>query len=215
MTNQLSLAPLVSGFSLGAGLIIAIGSQNAFVLRQGLKREYVFTVSTTCFLCDAVLIALGAGGFGTLVAASPLLMGITLWGGAAFLFAYGLRSFHLAIRPGVLEADADGSTFGSLGRVILTTLALSLLNPHVYLDTVLLLGSLAGQYSGQSRFLFALGAIVASCVWFYGTGYGARLLAPLFRRPVAWRILDVLVGFTMWGIAINLVWKKIAAGFSG
>ena len=215
MTDTLSLAPLISGFSLGASLIIAIGSQNAFVLRQGLKREYVFAVSSVCFLCDAVLIALGAGGFGTLVAASPLLMGLTLWGGAAFLFAYGLRSFRSALRPGVLEADADASPFSGLGRVILTTLALSLLNPHVYLDTVLLLGSLAGQFAGNARLLFAIGAMAASLVWFYGIGYGARLMAPLFRRSAAWQILDLLVGFTMWGIAGNLIWTRVAAGSGG
>lgn len=212
MPLQLSSAPLLSGFSLGASLIIAIGSQNAFVLRQGLKREYVFAVSTVCFLCDAVLIGLGAGGFGTLVAASPLLMGLTLWGGAAFLFLYGIRSFRSALSPGTLEAADGESTLDGLTRVILTTLALSLLNPHVYLDTVLLLGSLAGQFSGDSRLLFALGAMAASLVWFYGIGYGARVLAPLFRRPAAWRALDLLVGCTMWGIAANLVWKRLSAG---
>lgn len=208
MPNQSVFAPLLSGFGLGASLIIAIGSQNAFVLRQGLKRQYVFAVCTVCFLCDAVLIGLGAGGFGTLVAASPLLMGLTLWGGAAFLFAYGLRSFRSALRPGELAADDDGSAFDGPTRIILTTLALSLLNPHVYLDTVLLLGSLAGQFSGDSRLLFALGAMGASLVWFYGIGYGARILAPLFRRPASWRALDLLVGCTMWGIAANLLWTR-------
>lgn len=209
MPLKLSTAPLLNGFSLGASLIIAIGSQNAFVLRQGLKREYVFAVSTVCFLCDAVLIGLGAGGFGRLVAASPLLMGLTLWGGAAFLFLYGLRSFRSALSPGTLEAtDGDESTFDGLSRAILTTLALSLLNPHVYLDTVLLLGSLAGRFSGDARLLFALGAMAASLVWFYGIGYGARVLAPLFRKPAAWRALDLLVGCTMWGIAANLVWTR-------
>ncbi|AJE02666.1 LysE/ArgO family amino acid transporter [Geobacter pickeringii] len=208
MPNQPVFAPLLSGFGLGASLIVAIGSQNAFVLRQGLKREYVFAVCTVCFLCDAVLIGLGAGGFGTLVAASPNLMGLTLWGGAAFLFAYGLRSFHAALRPGGMEAADDGRPFDGRSRIILTTLALSLLNPHVYLDTVLLLGSLAGQFSGHSRALFTVGAMAASLVWFYGIGYGARVLAPLFRRPAAWRALDLLVGCTMWGIAANLVWMR-------
>lgn len=212
MTSLLNFSPLLSGFSFGASLIIAIGSQNAFVLRQGLKREYVFAVCTVCFLCDAVLISLGAMGFGTLVASSTLLLKWTLWGGAAFLFAYGFRSFLSALRPEVLEAGDDNRRIDKLGRVILATLGLSLLNPHVYLDTVLLLGSLAGQYAVDARILFTFGSIIASLVWFYGIGYGARVLIPLFRTQVAWRILDVLVGCTMWGIAGSLVWKRFEAG---
>jgi L-lysine exporter family protein LysE/ArgO len=180
------------------------------VLRQGLQNRYVFTVSTICFLCDAVLISLGAGGFSSLVATSPVLMKATLWGGVIFLLAYGLRSFGSAIRPGVLTADAEGGDSNNLTRIILTTLTLSLLNPHVYLDTVVLLGSLAGQYSGYSRLLFALGAMAASFVWFYGIGYGARVLAPVFRRPLAWRSLDILVGCTMWGIAAKLAWATVS-----
>lgn len=212
MPSQLAITPLLSGFGLGAGLIIAIGSQNAFVLRQGLKREHVFTVCTVCFLCDAVLIGLGAGGFGTLVGSSPRLMGLALWGGAAFLFAYGLRSFHAALRPGRLEAAGDDGSLDGPVKVVLTTLALSLLNPHVYLDTVLLLGSLAGQFAGRSRALFALGAMGASLTWFYGIGYGARVLTPLFRKPAAWRALDLVVGCTMWGIAANLIWSDLTGG---
>ncbi|BCS52857.1 LysE/ArgO family amino acid transporter [Geobacter sp. SVR] len=210
--NQSAFNPLFSGFGLGASLIIAIGSQNAFVLRQGLKREFVFTVCTVCFLCDAILIALGAGGFGALVASSPLLLDLACWSGAAFLVLYGVRSFHAALNPGVLAAADDGSPLNALLKVVLTTLALTLLNPHVYLDTVLLLGSLAAQYPGQARMLFAVGAMAASFVWFFGLGYGARIIEPLFRRPAAWRILDVLVGCTMWFIAGNLVWSRFTAG---
>lgn len=209
MAGSSALAPLLSGFSLGASLIVAIGSQNAFVLRQGLKREHVFVVSTVCFLCDALLIALGAGGFGSLVASSPALLTAALWGGAAFLLFYGLRSFQAAWRPGTLEASRDDAPLAGFLRVVLTTLALTLLNPHVYLDTVLLLGSLAGQYPAAARVRFALGAMLASFVWFYGIGYGARILAPLFRRPAAWRALDLLVGCTMWFIAGNLIWGRI------
>lgn len=212
MTSQPFLAPLLSGFSLGAGLIIAIGSQNAFVLRQGLKRDHVFLVCSICFLCDAFLISLGAMGFGALVASSQHLLKLTLWGGAAFLFVYGLRSFRSALRPEVLEVGSDSRSFDGPCRIIMVTLGLSLLNPHVYLDTVLLLGSLAGQYTGEARMLFAVGAMAASLVWFYGIGYGARVLTPLFRTPAAWRILDVLVGCTMWGIAGSLIWKGIANG---
>ncbi len=206
MDLSIAFAPLAQGFMLGAGLIIAIGSQNAFVLRQGLRREHVFVVCTLCFLCDASLIALGAGGFGTLVASSPLLLRITCWAGAAFLFLYGLRAFHAALRPGVLEVDANGRPSSGLAQVVVTTLVLTLLNPHVYLDTVLLLGSVAGQLPAAPRTWFALGAVGASLLWFYGLGYGARVLAPLFRRPAAWRALDALVGCVMWAIAGSLLW---------
>lgn len=208
-TDYLFLAPFLSGFSLGASLIIAIGSQNAFVLRQGLQCQHVFTVSTICFLCDSLLISLGAGGFSAVVASSPLLLKVTLWGGVLFLLAYGLRSFAAALKPGTLEPGTDTGAGAPLAQVMLTTLSLSLLNPHAFLDTVVLLGSLAGHYAGASRLFFALGAIAASCAWFYGIGYGARALAPLFRKPQAWRALDILVGCTMWGIALKLAWPAI------
>lgn len=205
MTDQFHLlAPLLSGFGLGASLIVAIGSQNAFVLRQGLKRQYVFTVCTICFLCDSLLISLGAGGFSTVVASSPLFMKLTLWGGVLFLFTYGLRAFAAALRPGALEAEDGIASEAPLGQVALMAVSFSLLNPHAFLDTVLLLGSLAGQYPGVSRAAFALGAMAASLTWFYGIGYGARLVAPLFRKPQAWRMLDIMVGCTMWGIAFRL-----------
>jgi L-lysine exporter family protein LysE/ArgO len=204
-----SFSAVLSGFGLGASLIIAIGAQNAFVLKQGLKREFVFPVCSICFVCDAVLIALGAGGFGTLVASSDLLLNITCWFGAAFLLFYGVLSFRAALRPAVLQAAADSPAFDALLKVVLTTLALTLLNPHVYLDTVLLIGSLAAQFPREDRLLFALGAMTASFVWFYGLGYGARVLGPIFRKPLAWRILDALVGGTMWAIASSLVWSRL------
>ena len=205
--EHLSLQAIGSGFGLGASLIIAIGPQNAFVLKQGLKREFVFTVCSICFACDATLIALGAGGFGTLVASSPILLSVTCWLGAAFLFLYGLHSFRAAFGPASILAAEDSPGFDALVKVVLTTLALTLLNPHVYLDTVLLLGGLAAQFQQQERLLFALGAMSASFVWFYGLGYGSRVLEPIFRKPMAWRILDVLVGGTMWAIAGSLVWS--------
>jgi L-lysine exporter family protein LysE/ArgO len=211
MPNPTNIEALIQGFGLSMGLIIAIGSQNAFVLRQGLKRERVFLVATVCFLCDATLIAAGCAGFGTLVASSPLTLQIALWGGSVFLFLYGLRAFHSALHPDTLDAGGGADASGSGARVILSTLALSLLNPHVYLDTVILLGSLAARFPGNSRLLFALGAISASLIWFYGIGYGARVLAPLFRRPAAWRLLDLVVGTTMWGIAVSLVRSRFPA----
>jgi L-lysine exporter family protein LysE/ArgO len=151
-------------------------------------------------------------GFGAFVASSPHLLQLALWGGAAFLFVYGLRSFRAVLRGEVLEAGSDSRSFDGAGSVIVAALGLSLLNPHVYLDTVLLLGSLAGQHAGDARIFFAVGAVAASLAWFYGLGYGARVLTPLFRTPVAWRILDGLVGCTMWGIAGSLIWKQVAAG---
>jgi L-lysine exporter family protein LysE/ArgO len=209
MLATVHLNALAQGFGLSMGLIIAIGSQNAYVLRQGLKRERVFLVASVCFLCDATLIAAGAAGFGSLAASSPLALQMALWGGSIFLLCYGWRAFRSAWQPATLEA-ADGASDSGGGRVLLTTLALSLLNPHVYLDTVLLLGGLAGRFSGAGRVAFALGAMGASLIWFYGIGYGARVLAPLFRKPSAWRLLDVAVGVTMWSIALSLVRAGLA-----
>ena len=203
------LTAALKGFGLGTSLIVAIGAQNAFVLRQGLKREHVFVIATICFLCDATLIALGSAGFGSLVAAFPRLTDIAAWCGAAFLVVYGLRSFRAAFRPSVLEAQGEEVKGMSLKQAVLLTLALSLLNPHVYLDTVVLLGSLAGQFVMPSRIFFALGAMAASCVWFYGVGYGAGRLAPLFRRPASWRVLDVIIGVIMWSIASSLLWPYV------
>jgi L-lysine exporter family protein LysE/ArgO len=195
----------IKGFTLGASLIIAIGSQNAFVLRQGLRREHVLTICSICFICDALLILLGVGGFGTLVASSPNLMTLARWGGALFLFIYGLRSFRSAFKPGTMQVETEDNPASCLKWAILTTLALTLLNPHVYLDTVVLLGSIAGQLSEKNRPIFAIGAVSASMVWFYGLGYGARLLTPLFRKQISWKILDTLIGFIMWAIAASLV----------
>ena len=210
------LAAAVEGLGLGASLIIAIGAQNAFVLRQGLRRQHVFAVASLCFLIDACLIALGAGGFASLLRASPSLPGIAAWGGAAFLTAYSLRSFYAAAKPGRLTAE-NGSTSKSgagngLKAAVLTALALSLLNPHVYLDTVILLGGIAAQYAGDQRLAFALGAMLASGLWFYGLGYGAKRLAPFFASPRAWRLLDVCVGCVMAAIAIGLVASQLGGG---
>lgn len=198
----------LEGFALSAGLIIAIGAQNVLVLTEGLKRRYVFTVATMGSLSDALLIAAGAAGFGTVVAQSAALRMSAGWGGALFLFVYGAMAFRRALRPATLDADATArEAVGSKvwRRVVLTMLAVTFLNPHVYLDTVLLLGAVAGQYSAADRSTFTFGAIAASGVWFYTLGYGARWVAPLFASPSAWRILDVLVGMTMWSIAVALV----------
>jgi L-lysine exporter family protein LysE/ArgO len=206
----MNLPAFISGAALGASLIIAIGAQNAFVLQQGLRREHVFVVALICATVDASLIALGAAGFGSLVSASPTLASVTAWGGAAFLFVYGLRSFRAALRHEVLRADSEVPATTGLGRVVAITLAVSLLNPHVYLDTVVILGSVAARYPADERAWFALGAVTASFVWFFSLAYGARLLTPVFARPRAWQVLNVAIGAIMWWIAVALVLGQIA-----
>lgn len=196
------LAAFASGFLLGQSLILAIGAQNAFVLRQGLKREHVFFVCLVCALSDAVLISAGVAGFGHLAERAPWLADLMLWGGAAFVFGYGINSLRRAWRGG--EAlKAGGPPALTVGAAILTALAFTWLNPHVYLDTVVLIGSVAAQ-SGE-RLYFGLGAVTASFVFFFGLGYCARLLAPVFARPRAWQVLDFGIGVIMCGLAVRLL----------
>lgn len=196
------MAAAASGFLLGLGLIAAIGAQNAFVLRQGLRREHVFAVCLTCAVSDAILIAAGVGGMGWLAARAPWIAPAMTWAGAAFLVVYGAMSFARAMRPGALAPAGQGA--GGLRAVLLTCIALTWLNPHVWLDTVVLLGSVAAQYPGDGV-AFGAGAVLASFVFFFALGYGARTLAPLFARPAAWRVLDLAVGAVMWTIAARLV----------
>lgn len=199
------------GFFLGAGLIVAIGAQNAFVLRQGLIRQHVFAVATTCALSDLLLIAVGVAGLGGLVRESPQVLAVITLGGAAFLFVYGFLAFRRALSPSRLEAASNEG--GSLAATLATCLALTFLNPHVYLDTVVLVGSLSARHEGRGAIAFAAGAGLASILWFYGLAYGARLAAPLFARPRAWQVLDVLIGIVMWSIAGRLIAAAIAPGF--
>jgi len=194
--------PFLRGFGLGASLIIAIGAQNAFVLRQGLRREQAVLVAAICAVCDAALIALGAAGVGSAIASLPWLARLASLGGAAFLLYYGASAFRRALSPAVLGPASAPATRGS---VALTTLSVSLLNPHVYLDTLVLVGGLAGQYTAFPRLFFAFGAVCASCLWFFGLALGAARLAPLFQRPATWLILDCGVGFVMWAIALGLL----------
>lgn len=195
----------ISGFALGAGLIIAIGAQNAFVLRQGLRAEHIWAVVAVCVVCDWALIAVGALGFGWLVARLPLATSVAAWGGALYLVAYGAMSLRSAFRSEVLDTSAVARSLPAVRPAVIATLAVSLLNPHVYLDTVVLLGSVAGQYPPTLRAWFAAGAACASLVWFCALGFGAKLLAPLFGRPMAWRVLDAAVAAVMWWIAVTLV----------
>ncbi len=202
------LSAAFSGALLGASLIIAIGSQNAFILRQGLLRSHVFVLCLICALSDAVLIAAGVAGLGTVVAQSPRLIAFATIGGAVFLGTYGVLAFRRAWRPQAMRA-AGGNGL-TLPAAVATCLAFTFLNPHVYLDTVLLLGSLSAAYQGTSRFAYGAGAAAASFVWFFGLGYGARLLQPVFAKPAAWRVLDAIIGVVMSLLALSLLYKFYA-----
>ncbi|WP_431310312.1 LysE/ArgO family amino acid transporter [Luteimicrobium album] len=201
-----SVTAALSGLAFGLSLIVAIGAQNAFVLRQGVRREHVGTVVVICAASDVVLIAAGTAGLGAVVARSGAVLEVVRWVGAAALVGYGVRSALRALPrrdPGALHPTSERPP-SALGATALTTLALTWLNPHVYLDTVLLLGSVAAGH-GTLRWAFAVGACVASWVWFTGLGYGARALAPVFAKPTAWRVLDGVIAVVMVLVAVSLV----------
>ena len=189
------------GFLTAISLIAAIGAQNAFVLRQGIRDEHVLPVVSLCAVSDLVLIIAGIAGVGAIVTAHPQLMTIARYGGAAFLIGYGLLAARRALHPGAMTPAEEGPA--RLGAVLLTCLTLTFLNPHVYLDTVVLLGTLANQ-QGQGRWLFGAGAAAASAVWFFALGFGARRLSGLFAKPRIWRILDVVIAATMLGLGLSL-----------
>jgi L-lysine exporter family protein LysE/ArgO len=191
---------LATGFALGASLIIAIGAQNAFVLRQGLAREHAGAVALFCAAADALLMSAGVLGMGGAIAAVPALARTMAVAGALFLFAYGARALARAWRPGTLLVGAD-APWRSLPQVLAQAAAFTFLNPHVYLDTVLLVGSVGAQQPHALRLVFLAGACAASAAWFFGLAYGARWLAPWFERPGAWRALDGAIGLTMWALA--------------
>lgn len=201
--------PFLKGCFTTASLIIAIGAQNAFVLKQGLLRNKVFVTALFCFLVDATLICIGVGGFGSLLTGSALLLSIAKWGGAAFLFWYGYRSFRSVFKSESLNVqNAKGPERPNLKQTLLTLAAVSFLNPHVYLDTVLLIGSIGSQFESSGRTFFACGAMLTSLFWFFGLCYGARLLAPIFQKDLSWKILDGLVGLMMWLIAFSLIFTS-------
>jgi L-lysine exporter family protein LysE/ArgO len=199
----MAFPPFLSGFLLGGSLIISIGAQNAFLLRQGLLEQHVFVLCLICAVSDALLITAGVAGVGTLVAQSPLLSQIATIGGIVFLLGYALFSFRRALKPDVLKAAKSGAP--SLRAAIAACLAFTYLNPNVYLETVLLVGSVSAGYAGSDRVAFGAGAVTVSFVWFFGLGYGARLLQPVFARPLAWRVLDCATGVVMTSIAIGLL----------
>ena len=194
-------SPLVLGFIASFTLIAAIGAQNAFVLRQGIRREHVLPVVALCTASDIVLISAGIAGVGALISAHPSALNIAKFGGALFLVGYGLLAARRAWRPSSLNPSQKAPA--RLIEVLVTCAALTFLNPHVYLDTVVLLGALANEHRDQ-RWLFGVGAVTASAVWFFGLGLGARRLAGLFASPLTWRILDGLIAIMMLGLGVPL-----------
>ena len=198
-----AFAAALAGLGLGLSLIVAIGAQNAFVLRQGLRREHVLIVVVVCAASDAILITAGVAGLGVLIQQAGWILVVVRIAGAAFLTWYGIGAARLALKPQAFET-AEGGDRMTWVAALTTVLALTWLNPHVYLDTVVLLGSIGGTY-GDARWWFAIGATIGSIVWFTALGFGSRALRPLFAKPVAWRVLDALIAMVMFAIAISLV----------
>ena len=198
-----------TGFALSATLIIAIGAQNAFVLRQGIRKEHIAPIVIFCALADLVLIGAGVLGLATVLGDSPALVGFLTIVGSAFLAWYGLRALRRALTPQSLRATAGDGPL-SLGNAMAQAAGFTLLNPHVYLDTVLLMGSIGTRQPPDLRLWFVGGAACASGVWFTTLGFGARLLGPIFARPSAWRVLDTLIGLTMLSLAVMLIHQGVA-----
>ena len=196
------MVPVLAGLLTGLSLIVAIGAQNAYVLRQGLAGRHIGLIVTICAASDVLLIAAGVAGVGALIRSHPEGVTVVRCFGAAYLLAYGAMSLRSAARPASLRADGR-STHGRRA-VIATTLALTYLNPHVYLDTVVMLGSVANGYAGN-RWLFAVGAALGSVLWFSGLGYGAKVASPALNRPHTWRVLDLVIGCVMIALAVRLV----------
>ncbi|MBF6332641.1 amino acid transporter [Nocardia transvalensis] len=190
----------------GLSLIVAIGAQNAFVLRQGIRGEHVLVVVGVCAISDVVLIAAGVGGFGAVVTSAPVVLTVTRYAGAAFLIGYAALALRRALSAEALTAAPSDASM-AVGATFLTCLALTWLNPHVYLDTLILLGSYASTYAQPDRWFLAAGAMLASILWFTALGYGARLLTPLFAHRTAWRILDSAIAAIMLTLALILLLK--------
>ena len=198
---------LITGFFTGLSLIVAIGAQNAFVIKQGLLRSHVTLIVIVCSLSDALLIVIGTGGLGTIIQSKPDLLDVIRWFGVIYLTWFGIKSVRSAFRNDTLTASDQSE--GSWKKVLLTVLAMTYLNPHVYLDTVIFVGSLANQFEAQ-RWYFALGACIASGVWFSAIGYGARSASHLMSKPLFWRILDSVIAAIMFTLAVTLAFYKIS-----
>ncbi|MCL6417450.1 LysE/ArgO family amino acid transporter [Aestuariirhabdus sp. Z084] len=201
------MSAYLTGLGLGASMIIPIGAQNTYVLTSGMRRRFPFWVATLCAFCDIVLVFLGVMGVGTLISSNPLLIQAACWGGALFLAWYGWLSLRSAMQPHHMREASMQWT--SLKSVLLGALAVTLLNPHVYLDTVVVLGSIGGQYPAGDRLYFALGAMCASILWFYSLGLGAAKLAPWLDRPLVWKLVDGGVWLLMWFLSIKLALKGL------
>lgn len=197
----------LTGFATGLGLIIAIGAQNAFVLRQGLRREYVFPIVLFAALSDALLIVVGIAGLGAVIQGFPFALEVIRYVGAAYLTWFGISALRRAIKPSSLEAASDSK--GSLAGALLSIAALTFLNPHVYLDTVILLGGVANQFS-DDRWVFGLGAASASFVWFFSLGYFAKFLSRYVSNPRFWRVLDSFIAVVMFAIAVLLLFADFS-----
>jgi L-lysine exporter family protein LysE/ArgO len=191
------------GLALGASLIIAIGAQNAFVLSQGVRKKYNVVIPLICSLSDAILISIGILGVGQILASNQLVSNIASIGGALFLGWYGYKSFRSFLKPEALNESSKGPQ--TLKAAVLFTLAVTLLNPHVYIDTILLLGSISSQFEGSGRYAFGAGAVSASFLWFFTLSLGGKMLSPVFKNPVAWKILDLIITLIMWFIAFSLI----------
>ena len=199
---------MAAGLGTGLSLIVAIGAQNAFVLRQGIRREHVPAIVAICAVSDAVLISCGIGGIGAALGSWPDAITAVAWIGGAFLVCYGLLAARRALRPSPAHLDPSGQSTGGRPRAtVFTCLALTWLNPHVYLDTLLLLGSIANGY-GARRWYFGAGAATGSVLWFCGLGFGARVLRGLFARPAAWRVLDGLIAATMLALGAIMAGRR-------
>ena len=193
------------GFFAGLSLIVAIGAQNAFVIRQGLTRQHVFVVVAICALADAALIALGIGGLGAIIQGLPWLLEIVRWFGVVYLTWFGIKSIRSAFKNEVM--DASGTQTTSLVKVVTSVLGFTLLNPHVYLDTVILLGSISNQFA--DKWAFGFGAMTASAVWFSSIGFGAKAASRFMSKPIFWRVLDSIIAAIMFSIALFLAFAQL------
>ncbi len=210
MFSPPAYSAFLTGFTLSLTLIVAIGAQNAYVLRQGLRREHIAAVVGICAILDATLMTIGVSGVATSLGNYPLALDALGLLGALALSIYGWMAMRRALKPAALGTSTQGAA-ASLSSVVVQTLSISLLNPHVYLDTVILVGAVGARQAQGLQGVFLVGSALASVVWFVTLGYGARALQPLFARPQAWRVLDVIIAATMWAIAARLVARTVFA----
>ncbi|NMF96045.1 LysE/ArgO family amino acid transporter [Aromatoleum toluolicum] len=202
----------LAGFLACMALIVAIGAQNSFVLQQGIRREHLLPVTLICALSDALLIGAGIAGLGALIQSSPVVLSLVRYGGAIFLFIYGALAARRAWHGERLHVEAGAPV--PLATAVVTCLGFTFLNPHVYLDTVVLLGGLANQHGEHGRWVFGAGSAAASLLWFFALAYGARVLAPLFDRALAWRVLDALMALVMFALALSLLQENGVAAIA-